>query len=111
MTMALLLHSMHRHPCHCQTGIVALVTMALLFLICNGVVALIAMALSLSSSWHHCPYCNGVVVIIDAQVSLLSLQWRCCTCCNGVVAVDAQASLPSLQWQMLPLSQWRLCHS
>jgi hypothetical protein len=43
-------------------------------LICNGIVALIAMALLLSSSWCHCPCCNGIIIIIDVQASLLSLQ-------------------------------------
>jgi hypothetical protein len=55
MTMALLPLLMHRCPCRCQDGAVSLVTMASLPLIHNGVVALIAMALLLSSSWHHCP--------------------------------------------------------
>jgi hypothetical protein len=64
--MALLPLSMRRHPCHCQDGIVDLVTMALLPLIHNGVVALVMMALLLSSSWHCHPICNGVVVIINA---------------------------------------------
>jgi hypothetical protein len=30
---------------------------------------------------------------------------------DGVVAIGVQASSPSLQWQLLPLLQWRLCHS
>jgi hypothetical protein len=55
MTMALLPLSMCRRPCCCQDGVVSLVTMASMPLIRNGVVALIAMALLLSSSWHHCP--------------------------------------------------------
>jgi hypothetical protein len=55
MTMALLLLLMHRRPCCCQDGVVAIITMASLPLICNGIVALIAMALLLSSSCHHCP--------------------------------------------------------
>jgi hypothetical protein len=55
MMMALLLLSMHRCPCHCRDGVIALVTMALLPLIRNGVVALIAMVSLLSSSWHHRP--------------------------------------------------------
>ncbi len=46
---------MHRHPCHCKDGVVSLVTMALLPLICNGVVAFIVMASLLPSSWYHCP--------------------------------------------------------
>ncbi len=58
MTMALLLVSMHIRPCSCQDGVVTLVTMALLPLILNGVVTLIAMVLLLSSSWHHCPAFN-----------------------------------------------------
>ncbi len=74
------------------------VLMALLPLICTGIVALIAMALPPSSRWRCCPRCNGVVVIINAQASLLSLQWRCCPCCNDIVAIDAQASLLLLQW-------------
>jgi hypothetical protein len=48
--------------------------MAPLHLICNGVVALIAMALLPFSSWHHCTCGNGNIVIIDVQASLLSLQ-------------------------------------
>ncbi len=55
MKLASFLLSMHRYPCRCLDGVVSLVTMALLPLICNGIVALIAMASLLSSSWHHCP--------------------------------------------------------
>jgi hypothetical protein len=66
-------------------------------LIHGGDVALVAMALLLSSSWCHFPHCNGVVVIMVAQAFLPSLQWRCCPCHNGIVAVDAQVSLPLSQ--------------
>ncbi len=73
MTMALLLLSMHRHPCHCQAGVVTLTTMALFPLIHSGVVAHVVMALLLSLSWHCYPHCNCIVIIINAQASLLSL--------------------------------------
>jgi hypothetical protein len=55
LTMALLPLLMHRHPCYCQDGVISLVKMASFSLVRNGVVALIAMASLLSSSWHHCP--------------------------------------------------------
>ncbi len=98
MMMALLFLSMHRHPCRHQADDIALVTMALLPLIRNGIVALVAMTLLRSLSWHHCPPCNGIVIIINEQASLPSLQWhfvlvsmallplmhKClCCCCNG----------------------------
>ncbi len=50
MMMALLQLSMYRCLCYHQDGVVVLVTMALLPLICNGNVSLIAMALLPSSS-------------------------------------------------------------
>jgi hypothetical protein len=68
--------------------------MALLPLIRNGVVALVVIALLLSSSWRCCPHCNGIFVIID--VIALVAHWQA-----GIAAVDAQVSLPLLQWQML----------
>jgi hypothetical protein len=66
---------------------VSLVTMALLPLIRDGVVALVVIALLLSSSWQCCPHCNGVVVIID--VIVLVTCWQA-----GTAVIDAQASLP-----------------
>jgi hypothetical protein len=73
--------------------------MALLPLIRNGVVALVAMALLLSSDWHCCPHCNDIVVIIDVlaivarcqagvvtlivMVLLPSMRRHLCCCCNG----------------------------
>jgi hypothetical protein len=74
-----------------------LITMAFLPLICNRVVSLFAMVLSLSSSWHCFPCCDGVFIIIDVQASLPSSQWHCCPHHNGVVAIDAQVSLPLSQ--------------
>jgi hypothetical protein len=50
MMMVLLPLLMGRHPCHRINGAIALITMALLSLICNSIVALIVMALLLSSS-------------------------------------------------------------
>jgi hypothetical protein len=73
---------------------VSLVTMALLPLIQDGVVALVVIALLPSSSWHCCPHCYGVVIIIN--VIVLVARWQA-----GIAAVDAQAYLPVLQWQML----------
>jgi hypothetical protein len=64
--------------------------MALLPLIRISFVALVTIALLLSSSWHCYPRCNGVVVIIDV-VALIACRQA------GVVAVDAQASLSLLQ--------------
>jgi hypothetical protein len=112
---------MLRHPCHCQVGIVALVTMVLLPLICNSVAALSVMALLPSSSWHCCPFYNGVVVVIDVvalvahcQVGIVTLvvmvllpsicrclcfcyNGNCCSCHNGVLAVvNAQVAPPLL---------------
>jgi hypothetical protein len=72
--------------------------MALSPLICNGVVALIMMALLLSSNWHCCPHCNCFVVIIDDITLIAGPQ-------AGVVAVNAQASLPLLQLLLLLLSR------
>jgi hypothetical protein len=48
--------------------------MVLLLFIRTGIVALVALALLPSSSWHCCPCCNDIVVIINAQASLPSLQ-------------------------------------
>jgi hypothetical protein len=125
-----LLPLMHRHLCrscngHCcphDDGIIAIVDvqaslpssswhrhpLALLPLICGGLVALATMALLLSSTWHCHPCPNGAVVIINVQASLPSLKWHCCPCCNGIVAVD---SLQLLQWGLSPLLQWCLYHS
>jgi hypothetical protein len=80
-------------------------------LICDGIVALVTMALLPSSSWHCQPCCNGVIVIIDVQMSLPSLRWRCCPCHDGVVVLQTQAPLPLSQLQLLPLLQWGLCRS
>ncbi len=126
MTMALFPLLMHRHPCRCQAGIIALVTMASLPLIHNGVIALVVMASLPSSSWRFCPHCNRVVIIVDMQASLPSSQWcvayvamallpsmcrhfcHCFDCdChphdNGVVAiVDAQESLLLSSWHHCP---------
>jgi hypothetical protein len=44
MMMVLLPLLMFRHPCHPQAGVISLVTMALLPLICDGDVALVARA-------------------------------------------------------------------
>jgi hypothetical protein len=88
MTMVLLPLLMHRHSCHHQAGIVALITIALLPLIRDNVVALVAMAFS--------------TLFVLASLPLLC--WRQCPCCDGIIAVDAQASLPLLQWQFLLLS-------
>jgi hypothetical protein len=97
MMMALLPLSMHRHPCHRQAGFVALVTMALLPLIHDGVVALVAMVLLPSSIWHCRPRRNGVI-IINHDIALVA-------CCQaGIVAVDVEASSPLSQWQLLLLS-------
>jgi hypothetical protein len=117
---------------------VSLITMALLPLIPNGVVALVVIALVPSSSWHRCPHHNGVVVIID--VIALVTRWQA-----GIAAVDAQgyllvslanvalvrmASLPLLMRRLVsavvklvlstlplviklvssPTLQWRCCH-
>jgi hypothetical protein len=101
--MALLTLLMRRHPCRCQAGIVALITMALLSLIHESVVVFVTMTLLLSSSWCCCPCHNGVICIIDAQASLPSLQWHCCPCHDGVVAIDAQGLLPFLQMAIIAL--------
>jgi hypothetical protein len=74
--------------------------MALLPLICGGVVALVAIALLPSSSWRRCPHCNDVVIIINA-IALIA-HWQA-----GIAAVNAQAYLLVLQWQMLLSLQWR----
>jgi hypothetical protein len=77
--------------------------MALLPLIQDGVVALVVIALPLSSSWHCCPHCNGIVVIINVIALVAHRQ-------AGITAIDAQASLPVSRWQTLLSSQWRHCH-
>ncbi len=100
--MALLPLLMQKRPCHCQAGIVALVTMALLPLIRDSVVALVAMALLPSSSCPHCLHPNDIVVIIDVVVFVACHQ-------AGIVTIDAQAYLPLLQWQLLLSSQWHCC--
>jgi hypothetical protein len=126
MTMVLSPLSMRRCPCRCPAGVVALITMVLLPLIRNNVVAFVTTASMPSSSWHCCPCHNGVGVIINAQVSLpscngivalvvmallLLMYRRLCRCrdCNcrphdnGVVAiVNAQASLPLSSWCCCP---------
>jgi hypothetical protein len=94
---------MHRHACRCQDGVVSLVTMVLLPLICDVVVALVVIALLLSSSWHCCPRCNGVIVIINV-ITLVAHQQA------GIATVDAQESLLLLQWQLLLSSQWSHHH-
>jgi hypothetical protein len=94
MTIALSPLSMRRRPCHCHDGAIALITLALLPLIRDGIVALVVMALS----WCCCPWHNGIVVIINVQASSPSLQWCCYLCHDGIIAIDMQASLPSLQW-------------
>jgi hypothetical protein len=84
-------------------SMVALVTMALLPLIHNGVVARIVMVSSPSSSWRCCPCCNDINIIINV-VALVA-------CCQaGIVAIDVQASLLLLQWQLSLLSQWHHHH-
>jgi hypothetical protein len=82
---------------------ISLVTMALLPLIRNGVVALVMIALLPSSSWHHCPHCNGVIAIINV-IALVACQQA------GIAAVDAQAYLPVSRWQMLLSSRWHHHH-
>ncbi len=77
---------MRRHPCRCQDGVITLVTIKLLSLICNSVIALVVMMSLLSSSWHCCPCCNGVVIIINV-VTLVACRQA------GVVAINAQAPL------------------
>jgi hypothetical protein len=125
-----LLPLMHRHLCrgcngHCcphDNVIVAIVDvqaslplpswrchpLALLPLICSGLVALATMALLPSLSWHCHPHSNGAVGIINVQASLPSLQWRCRPCCKGVVAIDP---LQLSRWGLSPLLQWCLYHS
>jgi hypothetical protein len=68
---------------------ISLVTMVLLPLIRNGIVALIVIALSPSSSWRCCPHCNCVLVIIN--VIALVARWQA-----GIAAVNVQAYLPVL---------------
>jgi hypothetical protein len=62
------------------------VAMALLPLICDSVVALVVIALLLSSSWRCCSHCNGVVVIINI-IALVTCQQA------GIAAINAQAYL------------------
>jgi hypothetical protein len=45
---------------------------------CNNIDALVTMALLLLSSWCCRPHHNGVVAIINSQVSLPLSQWRHC---------------------------------
>ncbi len=99
---------MCRHPCHHCNGIVALITMALLPLIrrclcchCNSDCCPFCNSISAivdlawSSSWRHCPCNNGVVAIINAQESVLLLSWCHYPHCDGGTAINAQASLQS----------------
>ncbi len=119
---------MHRHPCCCQAGIVALVTMALTLLIHDDIIALVAMTSLPSSSWRHCPCCIGIFIIINGRhpchhhngvfaliaLVLLPLMHRhLCHGCNGhchphddgiIAIVDVQASLPSSSWHCHPLA-------
>jgi hypothetical protein len=94
MMMELPQLSMHRHPCHHQAGIAALVTMVLLPLIHDGIVALVTMVSLPSSSWHCPPHCNGIVVIIHVVALVTHCQAR-------VVAVNAEDSLFLSRWQLL----------
>ncbi len=73
----------------------ALVSMALLPLIHNGIVALVTIELLLSSSWHHCYYCNGVVVIIN----VVALVTRCQA---GVVTIFMMVQLPLMRFWRQP---------
>ncbi len=56
MTMALSPLSMHRRPFRCGDGVAALVTMASLLLIRNGVVP--------SLQWHRCCPQAGVIALL-----------------------------------------------
>jgi hypothetical protein len=69
-------------------------------LIRDGVVALVVIASSLSSSWRRRPHRYSILVIIN--VIALVACWQA-----GITAVNAQASLPLSQWQLLLSSQWR----
>jgi hypothetical protein len=89
MTMALLPLSMRRCLCHCQDGVVSLVTIASLPLIHNSVVALVVIASLPSLSWRCCPCCNGVAIIINVIALVARRQ-------AGITADNAQASLPLL---------------
>ncbi len=118
---------------HChrpQVGVIAIIAVALLSSLmcrcpchhCDGVVALIAMALLplMGMHLHHfcncncCPHDNGIDAVVNVQASLPLSSWHCCSCNNGIVALDLQrpccphcngavvilklALLPSLQW-------------
>jgi hypothetical protein len=92
--------------------------------ICNGIVALIAMALLPSMHRRLCrccncnchPHDNGVIAVFDVQASLLSSRLNCCPCNNGGVALDLQQHcypcrngiICILKLASLPLSQMTL---
>ncbi len=93
MTMSSLPLSMCRRSCHCQAGVVSIVTMVLLPLICNSFVALVTMALLHPQA--------GIVALVAILLSSSSICRRPCCHCDGVVAlnafvvaINAQASLP-----------------
>jgi hypothetical protein len=84
-------------------------------LIRDGVVALVVIASSLSSSWRYRLHRNGVLVIID--VIALVARWQpsmrghlcrcrngnCCSRHDGVIAfVDAQACLSVVELALSP---------
>ena len=93
--MVSLLLLMRRRPCHCQAGVIVLVTMALLPLIRNGIVALL--------QWHYCHPQAGIIALVAmALLSSLMRRHPCCYC-DGVVALVVMALL-QLKWR-------GLCHN
>jgi hypothetical protein len=125
------------HHCPCCNGVAAIDVQASLQsrrLCCchDNIVALVAMALLLSSSWCCCPCHDRVVAIIDAQVSLMLSQWpcrpfalaplptfhgHCPPCCIGVIIPIVLTFLPSRYMgvvtivapALLPLLSWCVC--
>ncbi len=97
----MLLPSLQCPHCHCQAGVVVLVTMASSPLslhkhLCrchNGIIALVALVPSPTLHGCYPPCCTGMIVIIPLT-SLLSL-------CMGIVTVVAP--------MLLPPSSWRVC--
>jgi Zn-dependent protease len=101
MAMALLPLSMHRHPCHHQDGDAPLVTLALLPLICDSIVALVVMALLPSSSW------NWLIINVVALVTpCLPSSWHCHPQCAGVFAIVPMAIVALVT---MVLSQLLMC--
>ncbi len=68
--------ALFRHCCPCSTGII----------ICAGIIALVALALSPSLCWCCCPHHSDVVAIV-VMLPLTSSRWHLCCHCSVLFTV------------------------